>query len=82
MTGNAVVAASQWRPEFSACIETILEDVSELSDDDCKDDPEKILKWRILVFWRNYGEVLRASTRVFGGDCKYVASVMSVGNSG
>ena len=42
--GPTAVAASYWRPDFLAYIETILEDVSKLLDDDHEDQPDKILK--------------------------------------
>ena len=47
--GHAAIAASQQRPEFSAYIETILKNASELLDDNHEDKPDVILKWRIMV---------------------------------
>ena len=60
--GHVAVAADWQRPEFSAYIETIPENALESSDNNQEEDLDKILKQRIMVFWRNHGEALRAST--------------------
>ena len=58
-----VVGTDSWqRPKFSAYIEMILEDASELLDDNRGNWLDKILKQRIMAFWRSHGEVPRAST--------------------
>ena len=60
--GHLAVAAYWQRPELSAYIETITKNVSELSNNNYKDQPDEILKWRIMTFWRNHEEAIRAST--------------------
>ena len=50
--GHTAVAASQQRPEFSAYIETIPENMSELLGDD-QEELDEILKQSIMVFQRN-----------------------------
>ena len=61
--GPVVGTDSRWRPKFSAYIETIPEDASELLNNNRGNQPDKILKQRIMVFWRSHGEVPRASTQ-------------------
>ena len=69
------------RPGFLA--ETIPEDMSESLDNNCKGNPDKVLMQRILVFWRNHREVLRASTRqrLAARVAKHIAIQQSMGDN-
>ena len=81
--GSVVGTDSQQRPKFSAYIETIPEDVSELLDNNRGDQPDEILKQRIMAFWRSHKEVPRASTwqRLLARVARHIAIQQNLGNN-
>ena len=81
--GLAVGTTSWRRPEFSAYIEMIPEDASESLDDNWEDHLDKILRQRIMAFWRSHREVPRASTqqRILARVAQYIAIQCSLGDN-